>query len=238
MAPIPTSEDGSDAVSLAPGEDAYREGAAGDALFVIEEGEVELLAAGGRRLAALGRGDVFGEGAVLDGRPREETARAVSACRVLRIDAATLAALARENPDVALHMMRRLSRRLAAAYSAAAAAPPPAAAPARPRLVHESGAEFFLEPTGEVMIGRSDRSSRFTPPIDLAPLVPPDAPRSVSRRHAVIARVGGGFEVRELPKVANGTWVNGAKLAPDTPTPLAEGDVISFGPVKLVFRQG
>jgi CRP/FNR family transcriptional regulator, cyclic AMP receptor protein len=229
----PKSEDGSDVVSLAAGDAVYSAGDAGDALFVVEEGAVELLAAGDRRLAVLGRGDVFGEGAVLDGRPRDETARALTACRLVRIDAATLGALARENPDVALHMMRRLSRRLAAAYAAATAV----AAPPLPRIVHESGTEFLLDPAGEIMIGRSDRSSRFTPPIDLAPLVPPDAPRSVSRRHAVIAPVSGVFHVRELPKVANGTWVNGVKLAPDTATPLADGDVISFGPVKLAFRQ-
>jgi CRP-like cAMP-binding protein len=238
MAKTPKSGDGSDGVALAAGATAYRARDTGDALFVVEDGEIELLDAGDRRLALLAKGDVFGEGAVLDARPREETARAVTACRLIRIDAATLGALARENPDLALYMMRRLSRRLAAAYAApaAAAVAAPVSATGKPRIVHETGTEFLLDPAGEVMVGRSDRSSRFTPPVDLAPLVPPDAPRSVSRRHAVIAGGSGVFQVRELPKVANGTWVNGVKLAPNVATPLADGDVISFGPVKLAFR--
>ena len=236
--------DGSDVVTLQPGAIAYRKGDPGDALYVVEEGEVELLD-GARLLTVLGRGELFGEGAVLDGGARDHTARAVTSCRLVRIDGPTLAALVREQPDVALHMMRGLSRRLAAAYAAPPAIPAPAAeapavmpAVARPRLVHDSGAEFVLDGEGETMVGRSDRSSRFTPPIDLAPLLPVDAPRSVSRRHAVLLKDGGSFQVRELPRVANGTWVNGAKLAADVATPLAEGDVISFGPVKLVFRKG
>lgn len=229
--------DGSDVVTLQPGAIAYRKGDPGDALYVVEEGEVELLDAA-RLLTVLGRGELFGEGAALDGGARDHTARAVTACRLVRIDGPTLAALVREQPDVALHMMRSLSRRLAAAYAAPQAIPEVTPAVARPRLVHDSGAEFVLDGEGETMVGRSDRSSRFTPPIDLAPLLPVDAPRSVSRRHAVLLKDGGSFQVRELPRVANGTWVNGAKLAADVATPLAEGDVISFGPVKLVFRKG
>jgi CRP-like cAMP-binding protein len=245
--PPESEEDASDAVTLEAGQDVFREGEAGDELYIVQEGEVELLTArGGQalRLALLGPGEFFGEGSVLEGRRREATARTVSPCRLLRIDGPTLAELVRHHPEVGLHMIRRLSRRLATAYGVPAdSAPgepspePPVAGPApSPRIVHESGAEFPLSSETEVMVGRSDRASRFTPEIDLAPLVPPDAPRSLSRRHAVFLKEGEEFYVRELPKVANGTWVNGQKLEPGVPTRIKDGDEISFGPVKMIFR--
>ena len=245
--------DASDVVAFEPGQEVFREGDVGDALYIVQEGEVELTAAAarGRLPIVLGPGELFGEASVLEGRPRGATARAVSACRLLRIDGNTLDALVRHHPEIGLHMIRRLSRRLSAAYAAAIPAapggPPPSAAadpgpPVAPaaagaRIVHASGAEFPLSPDGEILIGRSDPAGRFTPQIDLASLMTSDAPRSVSRRHAVIAFADGQFTVRELPKVANGTWLNGKKLRPDVAMPLADGDEISFGAaVKVTFR--
>lgn len=242
-------------VTLDPGHDVFREGEPADALYIVQEGEIELLGAGAAqplRLALLGPGDFFGEGSLLEGRTREATARTVSACRLLRIDAPTLTELVRHHPEAGLHMIRRLSSRLAAALAVgAASAPTPAAIAApdarppgpaagvasAPRIVHESGAEFAIPPDAEVMIGRSDPASRFTPQIDLGRFVPPDAPRSLSRRHAVLSREGEQFYVRELPRVANGTWLNQRKLAPDVPTPINDGDEIAFGLVKMTFRR-
>lgn len=256
VTPPESEEDTSDVVTLEPGQDVFREGDVGDALYIVQEGEVELIAAAGRRARrpiVLGPGEFFGEASVLEGRPRGATARTVSACRLLRIDGPTLDALVRHHPEVGLHMIRRLSRRLSAEYAAGLApdaprtaatpdvAPPPLAAaaaePPPPRIVHASGAEFPLSPDAEVLIGRSDPASRFTPQIDLASLVPPDAPRSLSRRHAVIGREDAGFYVRELPQVANGTWINGRKLEAGVATRIKDGDEISFGPaVKMIFR--
>ena len=246
--PPQNEEDAGVVVTLEAGQDVFREGDVGDALYIVEEGEVELIASGApaRRPIVLGPGEFFGEASVLEGRPRGATARAVSACRLLRVDGPTLDALVRHHPEVGLHMIRRLSRRLSAEYAARAAMPAPAPAtaaaaplarPANPRIVHASGAEFPLPTDGEVLVGRSDPAGRFTPEIDLAPLVPADAPRSLSRRHAVLARAGAEFTVKELPKVANGTFVNGEKLKAGVAVPIRDGDEISFGPaVKLVFR--
>lgn len=232
-------------ITLDPGHEVFREGAPADALYIVQEGEVELLAAGAAeplRLALLGPGDFFGEGSLLEGRTREATARTVTACRLLRIDGPTLTELVRHHPEVGLHLIRRLSSRLAAALAVAAAPKgrplqPAAALAAAPRIVHESSAEFAIPPDAEVMIGRADPAGRFTPQIDLGRFVPPDAPRSLSRRHAVITRKGEQFYVRELPRVANGTWLNQRKLAPDVPTPINDGDEIAFGLVKMTFRR-
>jgi CRP-like cAMP-binding protein len=91
------------------------EGAAGSEMFIIEDGEVEIVRSRGgveRVLWTLGPGEFFGEMSVLERRPRNATARAKGACRLLAIDATTLDALLREYPDVAVRMMRKLSGRL------------------------------------------------------------------------------------------------------------------------------
>lgn len=92
-----------------------QEGSPGSEMFIIDEGEVEIVRILGeheRVLTTLGPGDFFGEMSVLENRPRSATARAKVACRLLPIDASTFDALLREHPEVAVRMMRKLSARL------------------------------------------------------------------------------------------------------------------------------
>jgi NADH dehydrogenase len=89
-------------LNLAPvffdaGQDIVREGEAGNSLFLIQEGEVEVLRRstnGNERLAVLGPGQQFGEIAVFRGGRRTATVRAITRVRLvqMRRDAATLLA--------------------------------------------------------------------------------------------------------------------------------------------------
>lgn len=90
-------------LNLAPvffdaGQEIVREGEAGNSLFLIQAGEVEVIrrAADGseQRLALLGAGQQFGEVAVFKGGRRTATVRALSRVRLvqMRRDAATLLA--------------------------------------------------------------------------------------------------------------------------------------------------
>jgi hypothetical protein len=54
----------------------------------------------------------------------------------------------------------------------------------------------------------------------------------ISRKHAVITAVAGGFQIKDLGS-QNGTFVNGQRV---TEKRLAEGDTIDVGSVKFVFR--
>ena len=70
-----------------PGQIIFREGDRGDWLYVVTDGEVEVLREGaGVPLRRLGRGECFGEIALVSDRPRSATVRAVSASNVLAVD--------------------------------------------------------------------------------------------------------------------------------------------------------
>ena len=80
-----------------PGQIVFREGDRGDWLYVVTEGEVEVLKGDGAGsltpLRRLGRGECFGEIALVSDRPRSATVRAVCATNVLAVDREAFQAL-------------------------------------------------------------------------------------------------------------------------------------------------
>jgi len=91
-----------------------RENAVSDRVFIIDEGEVEVLRrveGKFREMRRLGPGDFFGELSLLEDLPGSDVVRAVSDCRLLTISKDLLPHVLRENIDVALLMIRRLSIR-------------------------------------------------------------------------------------------------------------------------------
>ncbi len=98
-----------------PGSVIFEEGDPGEVLFVIQSGEVELTRLGltGRQVVArLSTGDFFGEMSVVVREPRTARAVAISECRALELDGATLEAMCVERPEIAIRIIRRLTDRL------------------------------------------------------------------------------------------------------------------------------
>src|SRR3954465_13183697 len=97
------------------GEHIFREGGLGTEMYIINEGKVEILNVVGDEeqvLAVLEKGDFFGEMSVLEDLPRAATARAATDVRLLQINGSTFDQLLQGNPEIAVRMMRKLSRRL------------------------------------------------------------------------------------------------------------------------------
>ena len=89
----------------------FVEGAPGDVMYVVLEGEVELLVHS-QVLEVAGPGDIVGEMALIDAKPRSATARAKSDCRLAPVDERRFLFLVHEHPFFALHVMRVLTDRL------------------------------------------------------------------------------------------------------------------------------
>ena len=93
------------------GQVVFREGDIGDALYVLVRGKVSITS-GGEQLAELGRGEAFGEMAVLDETPRSATAAAVEETEVLRIGSEEFYEILHEQVEIAEGVIRVLTRRL------------------------------------------------------------------------------------------------------------------------------
>ena len=100
------------------GDVIFEEGSKGRELFVVLEGEVEIAKVNGASktvIITLGKGEFFGEMAVIDGSSRSATAIAASAgTRVMRINHARFVYLVSQQPAFALMIMDALSKRLRA----------------------------------------------------------------------------------------------------------------------------
>ncbi|WP_234683598.1 Crp/Fnr family transcriptional regulator [Bradyrhizobium monzae] len=96
----------------------FEEGSTGRELFVVLDGEVEIAKVGGARktsIIKLGKGEFFGEMAVIDGSARSATAIASAPnTRVMRINHARFVYLVSQQPAFALMVMDALSKRLRA----------------------------------------------------------------------------------------------------------------------------
>jgi hypothetical protein len=100
-----------DAESFEPGEPVYRESEPGSVVFLLVEGEVAL-ESDGREVERVKAGELFGEAAAFGEAARHETARAVSAVRVVPIGPALYASLAARDSRFAWSVRASRSRRL------------------------------------------------------------------------------------------------------------------------------
>ena len=100
------------------GDVIFEEGSTGRELYVVLDGEVEIAKINDGRKAVivtLGKGEFFGEMAVIDGSSRSATAIAASSqTRVMRINHARFVYLVSQQPAFALMVMDALSKRLRA----------------------------------------------------------------------------------------------------------------------------
>ena len=234
-------------VSAESGDFVFREREPGADMFIIRSGQVELLQerdGADRRVALLEPDDFFGEMSLLDGLPRETSARAVGRVELLRVDATTFNRVLLEAPELPVRMLRLLcnrvrerqqgERRAAAAASAVPTAVDNGAGAAGAVLVvATSRRTFSLSARGESTIGRADRVTGFSPDVDLSSL---DEERTLSRRHAKIVNKDREYFVREEIGTFNGTFVNGQRVQTGVDVRLAAGDRVRFGRIETIFE--
>jgi CRP-like cAMP-binding protein len=98
------------------GEIIIRQGEIGDCMFVIQEGEVDVVRhdADGREIvvAVLRQGDFFGEMAIFEKEVRSATVRAKGETRVLTIDKKTFLKRVKQDPTLAFNLLKIMSQRI------------------------------------------------------------------------------------------------------------------------------
>lgn len=96
---------------FAAGQTIFAQGDAGDSMYVVLQGEVEL-AINGSVLERLGPGEPFGEMALIDRAPRVATVVAVTDCRLAAISEQRFLFLVQQTPYFALQIMKVMAERL------------------------------------------------------------------------------------------------------------------------------
>ncbi len=100
-----------DEIEVADGRALTMEGQSGHEFFIVLEGHVSV-DVGGREVAQLGPGDFLGEIALIDGRPRSATTRAVGTTRVLVVGHREFHQLMADFPTVQTAVLQALAERV------------------------------------------------------------------------------------------------------------------------------
>ena len=95
----------------------------------------------------------------------------------------------------------------------------------RLHITSPSGLAHTVKLTGITVIGRDNQND----------IVLDEA--MISRCHAMLLAKRSGIVLIDLDST-NGTLVNGTFVLPDTPVPLADGDVIALGRVIARYHEG
>jgi len=93
------------------GTTVFAEGSTGNAMYVVLDGEVEVRVRD-ELVGVLGPGEIVGEMALVDAKPRSATIVARSDCRLASVDERRFLFMVSETPFFAIHVMRVMAERL------------------------------------------------------------------------------------------------------------------------------
>ena len=97
------------------GETVIQQGEVGDCMYVVQDGQVEVVSNAGEKeiqLAILGRNDFFGEMAIFEHEIRSATVRALGPARILTVDHKNFLRRIHEDPSLAYRLMEVMSKRV------------------------------------------------------------------------------------------------------------------------------
>lgn len=241
-------------VNFEKGELIYEQGDAGNCMFIIKAGRVQLLKKARdaqEELSTLEKGDFFGELSILEHSARSETAKALDDITVVVIHRSTFVKMIKSNMEIAIRMLQKLSTKMRLAdekidrllerlsnaeitqHTTQPNFRPPVEKKNVGKLISVSSNRTFIINQDRNLVGRFDPVTGIKPEVDLTY---EDDTRSVSRRHAVILRKNNEFFVQEEIGVLNGTYVNGAKASSNNQLiPLNDQDMVNIGMLAFKF---
>jgi CRP-like cAMP-binding protein len=93
----------------------FAEGETGHTMYIIQDGSVKITKIVDNKeiiLAVLGKGDIFGEMALLEDKPRAATAEVYEDCTLLAVNRKNFSNLIKEQPDMVVRMAALMSERI------------------------------------------------------------------------------------------------------------------------------
>jgi CRP/FNR family transcriptional regulator, cyclic AMP receptor protein len=93
------------------GQHIFTVGQPGDTMYVVKEGEVEVVV-NGKVVDTVSPGGIFGEMALIDKQPRSATAVAKTDCKLVSVNEERFQRLVKQTPHFAIQVMRVMAQRL------------------------------------------------------------------------------------------------------------------------------
>ncbi len=111
MDPLRLFRNDEDAEFYPAGETIFEAGDVGEYMYVVNQGEVEVVL-NGRVIETVEAGGILGEMALIDNSPRSAAAVAKTDCRLFPLNRRRFTFLIQEHPFFALHVMSIMAERL------------------------------------------------------------------------------------------------------------------------------
>ena len=99
-------------MSFPAGEFVFKAGDHGETMYIVTEGEVDIVDGSGVILETAGPGSIVGELALIDDEPRSATVVAKTDCRLVAVDRRRFQYMVQETPFFGLAVMKVLADRL------------------------------------------------------------------------------------------------------------------------------
>jgi CRP/FNR family cyclic AMP-dependent transcriptional regulator len=119
VTPINLFKHSKDVIEVEPGHALFREGEAGDTMFVVLEGAIDVVH-DNIVVETIAAGGLIGELALIDTVPRSASAIATTPCRLAQVGKREFMFLVQEHPTFALQVMTVMAERLRRANERAA----------------------------------------------------------------------------------------------------------------------
>jgi CRP/FNR family cyclic AMP-dependent transcriptional regulator len=97
--------------AFSAGQHIFTAGQPGDVMYVVKEGEVEVII-NGKVIDTVGPGGILGEMALIDKRPRSATAIAKTDCKLVSVNQQRFQRLVQQTPHFAIQVMKVMAQRL------------------------------------------------------------------------------------------------------------------------------
>jgi CRP/FNR family transcriptional regulator, cyclic AMP receptor protein len=127
-----------------------------DKMYLLEDGEVALLAKG-RPIGSVKAGEIFGEMAAITESPRSATAVATTPCTVISLDDKQFQSALQRKPEFALMLLSLMIRRLRAMLSGLTGIPSPAGGQKESRVFDKATLAALSNGLGHDALVRYDR---------------------------------------------------------------------------------
>lgn len=111
METISLFQNSTDFETYKPGDTIFEQGSPADKMYVVKEGEVDIIV-NGKVVETAKPGYLFGEMALIDKKVRSATVKARTECQVVPIDEKRFTFLVQQTPFFALHVMRVMANRI------------------------------------------------------------------------------------------------------------------------------